>query len=395
METVSRFFNPPEDSFFLFGPRGTGKSTWLKSNYPDAHWVNLNNPDEYRELSARPERLRNLLDGRKSGDRKVVVIDEGQKLPEILGLIHALIEEKKGWQFILTGSSARKLKRTGIDLLAGRAVLRSFHPFLASELGAFFSLEQALKTGCLPLVCAAKRPDEVLATYIGIYMSEEVKMEGIVRNIGGFSRFLEAISFSQGAVLNVANVARDCQVGQRTVVGFVSVLEDLLLSFRLPVFSRKAVRALVAHPKFYFFDAGVYRSIRPTGPLDNPSEIDGATLEGLIAQHLRAWAALRGKRTDLFYWRTRAGSEVDFIVYSEDVFAAIEVKNTDKVRSDDLGGLCAFIEEYPQATALLLYRGRQRLRKKNVLYMPVEEFLARLRPDAAMKDVMAVSNMQF
>ena len=388
MEMVSRFFNPPKDSFFLFGPRGTGKSTWLKSHYPDALWVNLLNPDEFRAFSAHPERLRHVLDGRKQSERKIVIIDEVQKLPEILGLVHSIIEEKSGWQFVLTGSSARKLRRTGVDLLAGRAILRSFHPFLAAELGKSFSLAQALKTGCLPLVCAAGQPQEVLSTYIGIYMNEEVKSEGIVRNIGGFSRFLEAISFSHGNVLNTTNVARECQVGQRTVSGFVTILEDLLLSFRLPVFTRKAGRALVAHPKFYFFDAGVYRSIRPTGPLEKPTEIDGAALEGLVAQHLRAWATLRGKRTDLFYWRTRAGNEVDFVVYGADVFTAIEVKNTDKIRSDDLRGLSAFLEEYPESTALLLYRGRERLKKSNVLYMPVEEFLCALKPNRELVEMM-------
>jgi predicted AAA+ superfamily ATPase len=391
METVPRFFNPPTDSYFLFGPRGTGKSTWLKMHYPDALWVNLLNPDEFRTFSAHPERLRHLLDGRKLNAPKIVVIDEVQKLPEILGLVHAIIEEKKGWQFILTGSSARKLKRTGVDLLAGRAILRSFHPFMASELGKFFTIAQSLQTGCLPLVCAANQPQDVLSTYIGIYMNEEVKTEGIVRNIGGFSRFLEAISFSHGNMLNVSNVARECQIGQRTVSGFVSVLEDLLLSFRLPVFTRKAQRALVAHPKFYFFDAGVYRSIRPTGPLEKPAEIDGAALEGLVAQHLRAWATLRGKRTDLCYWRTRSGNEVDFIVYGADVFAAIEVKNTDKVRSEDLNGLGAFLEEFSESNALLLYRGRERLKKNNIVYMPVEEFLLALRPDTELSQIITGS----
>ena len=171
------------------------------------------------------------------------------------------------------------------------------------------------------------------------------------------------------------------------MAGFVSILEDLLLSFRLPVFTRKADRALVSHPKFYFFDAGVFRSVRPIGPLDNPSEINGAALEGLVAQHLRAWGALRRKRTDLFYWRTRAGNEVDFVVYGADVFAAIEVKNTDKVRSTDLSGLNAFLEEYPESTAILLYRGSKRLKKNKVLYMPVEEFLLGLKPNTELKEI--------
>jgi predicted AAA+ superfamily ATPase len=387
MESITRFFNPPSDeSFFLFGPRGTGKSTWLRSHFPKALWVDLLEPKTFREISARPERLRDWMTGLKAEASKVIVIDEVQRLPEILNLVHSLIEEKNGWIFALTGSSARKLKRTGIDLLAGRAILQTFHPFMASELGPAFNLNVAIAHGLLPLVVASKQPARKLSSYISLYINEEVKMEGLVRNIGSFSRFLEAISFSHGSVLNASNIARECQVGQKTVEGYISILEDLLLSFKLPIFSKRAGRELSSHPKFYFFDAGVFRAIRPRGPLDKPSEIEGGAVEGLVAQHLRAWASHQESRNDICFWRTRSGNEVDFIVYGTQEFSAIEVKNTTVVRSDDLRGLHAFREDYPESKQLFLYRGSERMRYHDILCIPLSDFLMNLRPGKSIMD---------
>ena len=217
------------------------------------------------------------------------MIDEIQKVPELLTVVHRLIEEKRGHTFILTGSSARKLKRAGTDLLGGRALLRSMHPFLASELGERFRLEEALQQGLLPLVYSSLNPVDTLRSYAALYLREEVQMEGLVRNIGNFSRFLEAISFSHASLLNLSNVARECMVERKVVEGYTGILEDILLGFRLPVFTRRAKRGLAAHPKFYLFDTGVFRSLRPRGPLDMPEEIGrasagracGATPEGL------------------------------------------------------------------------------------------------------------------
>ena len=175
-----------------------------------------------------------------------------------------------------------------MDLLAGRVLLETLHPFLAAELGSQFSLEQSLRLGLLPLVLAAKEPEETLKSYVSLYLREEVQVEGLVRNIGSFSRFLEAMTFSHASLLNTSEVARECQVGRKAVDGFVEILEDLLLGFRLKVFTKKAKRNLVQHPKFYYMDAGIFRSLRPKGPLDAPEEIAGASLEGLVAQQLRA-----------------------------------------------------------------------------------------------------------
>jgi len=378
MEFLLRFFDPPEQSFFLFGPRGTGKSSWIEHAYPNALVVDLLKPEVYREMSARPERLAQLV--LANLDRSLVVVDEVQRVPELLSVVHDLIERQHGLQFVLTGSSARKLRRGGVDLLAGRALYRTMHPFMAAELPNF-SLEAALVDGLLPVVVAAPRPAEVLKAYATLYLDEEVRLEGWARNVGNFARFLESVSFSHAAVLNVSNVARECQVERKTVAGYIEILEDLLLSFRVPVFTRRARRKTSIHPKFYFFDAGVYRSLRPRGPLDRAEEIDGCAFEGLVAQHLRAWIAYSGRNCELFYWRTRAGTEIDFVVYGEDGFWAIEVKNTAAVRSKDLRALKSFRDDYPECELIFIYRGDQKLLIDGVLCVPGDDFLRNLRPE--------------
>lgn len=381
LESTRRFLQEPGRSFFLFGPRGTGKSTWLRATFPDALYVDLLRSDTYRQLQTRPERLLELV---RSGPRSTVVIDEVQRVPELLSAVHLLIEERKELRFVLTGSSARKLKRTGVDLLAGRASSKAMHPFLASELGDRFRLDDALRLGLVPLVLGDARPEEALAGYVSLYLQEEVQAEGLVRNVGSFARFVEAVSFSHASVLNVANVARECEVERRTVENYVTVLEDLLLAYRLPVFTKRAQRAMAGHPKLYLFDIGVFRSVRPVGPCDRPDAIEGAALEGLVAQHLRGWLAYRGNRDTLHYWRTRSGVEVDFVLYGPDTFAAIEVKNATRVRPDDLRGLKAFRADYPECRTTLLYRGPDKLQIDGIRCLPVEAFLKALHPEAAL-----------
>ena len=251
MEFMSRFFRLPNKSFFLFGPRGTGKSTWLRHELPDAVFVDLLKPEVYRELQARPERLREIAKG--SPRDRTVVVDEVQRVPELLSVVHEAIEQPGAPRFVLTGSSARKLRRGGVNLLAGRASLRTLHPFMSAEL-AEFRIEDALRFGLLPLVVAAEEPEDTLRSYAALYLEQEVQLEGWARNIGNFARFLESISLSHGAVLNVSNVARECQIERKTAAGYVEVLEDLLLGFRLPIFSRRAKPRTDAYPKFYFME---------------------------------------------------------------------------------------------------------------------------------------------
>lgn len=309
-----------------------------------------------------------------------MVVDEVQRLPVLLDVVHALMESEPGRRFVLTGSSARKLRRAGVNLLAGRAAYRTLHPFMLGEL-PHCGLDPALELGLLPLVQRHSNPTDALRAYAALYLREEVQLEGMVRQIEDFARFLEAMSFSHGTVLNIANVARECQVERKTAAGYLQILEDLLLGFRVPVFSRRAQRAASSHPKFYYFDSGVYRSLRPRGPLDRPEEIGGAALEGLVAQHLRAWIAYRnGSPVELYFWRTRGGTEVDFVLYGEDGFWAVEVKGSAQVRPQDLRGLRTFGQDYPEASRLLLYRGQERLRFGDVLCLPVDSFLRTLRP---------------
>jgi len=370
---INRDLESVEGSYFLFGPRGTGKSTWLKMVYPHAVVIDLLKTDVFRRFQAKPERLAETVKGYPSA--KIFVVDEIQKIPPLLDIVHSLIEEHADRSFVLTGSSARKLKRGSADLLAGRAAKLTMHPFVAHELGAAFDLERALTFGLLPVVHQTGNPKAALSAYIDLYLREEIQQEGLVRNLGPFTRFLEAVTFSHGSQLVSSEISRECGVGRTTVDSYLKILFDLLIAETLPVFAKRAKRALVAHGKFYFFDTGVFRALRPKGPLDRPSEIDGAALEGLVYQHLRAWLDYAGVRDGLYFWRTVSGLEVDFVVYTPSSFLAIEVKNSDRVDRSDFKGLKAFREDFPEARTILLFRGDMRYEEEGVLVMPVGEFL--------------------
>jgi predicted AAA+ superfamily ATPase len=281
----------------------------------------------------------------------------------------------------MTGSSARKLRRGGVNLLAGRALLTHFHPFMAAELGPNFSLDAALRNGLIPLIVSANAPGKTLATYITLYLKEEVKEEGLVRDIGAFARFLEAISFSHGSILNLSNIARECHVSRKVVENYVSIIEDLLLGYQLPVFTKRARRAMTAQPKFYLFDAGVYYHLRPKGPLDSPDEVGGMALEGLVLQHLKAWCDYSDDQVRCYFWRSRGGSEVDFVLYGEHHFHAMEVKNAKQVHPKSLKSLKAFLSDYPEASVMLLYRGTEKLMVDGIPCWPVDDFLTQLNPN--------------
>ena len=379
MTFTQRHFLPPDDHFFLFGPRGTGKSTWLRACLPDAYIVDLLDDVTWRQHLADPDYIKALVKANPESTR--FIVDEVQKAPKILNSIHTLIEEYKGHQFILTGSSARKLRRGGVNLLAGRALLCHLHPFMASELVDKFELTDALKNGLIPLITTAADPGQKMAAYLRLYLNEEVQAEGLVREIDTFARFLESISFSHGAVLNVSNIARECQISRKSIENYLSIMEDLLLAYSLPVFTKRAKRAMTTHPKFYLFDTGVFQHLRTRGPLDSVHEIDGIALEGLVLQHLKAWSEYSNGNTQCFFWRTKAGTEIDFIIYGERHFHAIEVKNAAHVNTKHLRALKTFCHDYPEARPLFLYRGKDKLLIDGITCWPVDEFLRKLIPD--------------
>jgi len=372
----SRFIHPPKGkSFFLFGPRGTGKTTWVKSAFPKAVYIDLLEAELFNDLTANPQRLSNFI---PPDFNDWVIIDEIQRIPDLLHEVHRLIEIKK-YHFILTGSSPRKLKRKGPNLLAGRALTLSMHPLSVAELGDDFRLDHSLRYGQLPSVYTEADPKKYLEAYVKTYLEEEIRQEGLTRNLSAFARFLEAASFSQGSVLNISSVARECHVERKVVESYFSILEDLMIGHRIPIFSRKAKRRLIVHPKFYFFDVGVYRTLRPMGPLDAPEEVDGIALETLFLQELIALNSAFDFGYRIFYWRTSNGKEVDFVLYGPKGLLSFEIKRTSRITSAMLGGLKSFLADYPMAKAYFLYSGNRRMHEGKIEIVPLLEILKNLK----------------
>ncbi len=367
---------PSKASFFLLGPRGTGKSTWFRATFPHAATFDLLDYSVYGELLAHPDRLEALV---LASGSTTIVIDEVQRLPSLLDEVHRLIEKRR-WRFILTGSSARKLRRGGVNLLAGRARTLAMYPLTAVELGGAFDLKRSLTLGQLPSVYVDDDYEHYVRSYVGTYLREEVQAEALTRNMEAFSRFLGAASFSQASQLSVSSVARDVGISRKTVEGYFDLLDDLLLAVRLPVFTRRAKRAVTSHPKFYYFDAGVFRALRPKGPLDAVEEIDGSALETLVMQELRATNANLDLGYEIFFWHTRDHQEVDFVLYGQRGLVAIEVKRSGFYRDADLASLRLFKGDYPAARCLLLYGGSRAYEVDGIRVMPVDAALRTL-PD--------------
>ncbi len=367
----TRLLKPPKDrSFFLFGPRGTGKTTWLKNAFPDALYFDLLDSETYNDFLARPNRLDTLI---PPSWKNIVVLDEVQRVPALLHEVHRLIEKRK-LRFALTGSSARKLKKGDVNLLAGRALTLTMHPLTSRELGTDFNIKHLLTYGHLPSTFFGEDPAKYLESYVTTYLREEVQQEGLTRNLGSFTRFLETASFSQGQLLNISEVARECAVHRKVAEHYFSILEDLLIAERISVFTKKAKRRTVSHQKFYFFDVGVYRTLRPRGPLDTPEDIDGAALETAVYQEIRALNQYFNCGYRIHFWRTQTGNEVDFVLYGERGIHAIEVKRSARVTPDALRGLSVFLEEYPSAKSYLVYGGTREYYEGPIKVIPIDRF---------------------
>jgi uncharacterized protein len=361
-----RLFNLPlnqHDSLFIFGPRGTGKTQWLKSHLKPHDYIYFDLLDAltFRQLHAFPERLREKI---KPDFNGWIVIDEIQRCPQLLDEVHRLIEHENE-RFILTGSSARKLKQSGVNLLAGRAIRYNMYPLVIQELQSAFELQHALTLGMLPATYTYSDPAGYISTYVDTYLREEVQQEGLTRNMSAFARFLEVASFSQGSIVNATEIAREVGIDRQVVQNYFSILNDLLLSHHLPAFTKRAKRRLITSEKFYYFDAGVYYHLRPKGILDTPSEIEGAALETLFYQSILAIIDYYKTGHEMYYWRTSNGIEVDFIAYGQNDLLAFEIKHTKNISQKMLTGLLKFKEDYSLAKLYFLYMGSETLHFKN------------------------------
>lgn len=363
-----------KNSYFIFGPRGTGKTHWVQRAFTDAIYIDLLNSEVFRRLSSNPNHLDKML---PPNCEQWVIIDEIQKVPALLNEVHRLIENEN-IKFILTGSSARQLRKKGVNLLAGRALIRYMHCLTSYELGDDFDLASVLNHGLLPKTINSNQANDYLQSYVTTYLKEEVLEEGLSRQIGDFNRFLEIASFSQGSLLNMSQIAREVGINNKTVVSYFNILEDLLIGFKLPVFTKRSKRRLVSHPKFYFFDCGIYNILRPKGLLDRPSEINGAGLETIFIQHLRAYNDYFSLGYQFYFWRTSNQTEVDFVAYGEKGLFAFEIKHSNKVNRKDLSGLKSFASEYPMAKLFLIYTGDWPEYHDEIRVLPMVDALSKL-----------------
>lgn len=363
-----------KQSFFLFGARGSGKSFLLRHKLPNECYFDLLDARIYTELLAMPARLQQRIPKKNYQEKNsFIIIDEIQKIPALLDEVHRLIENYN-LNFILTGSSARKIRQQGGNLLAGRALTRYLHPLTSIELNNDFNLIKSLKYGHLPGSILADNPEDFLFSYVATYLKEEVLAEGILRNIANFARFLESASFSQASELNIANIAQDCSLNRKTASDYFQILEDLLLAQRIPIFCNRAKRKLSTHPKFFFFDVGVFRHLRPQGILDSKEEIDGAALETLVWQEIRALNDYLNTNYQISFWRTHSKLEVDLILYGPKGFFALEIKRADRIRSGDLDSLKAFLQDYPQAKAIVVYTGTRNYHDGDIEIVSIENW---------------------
>ncbi len=365
----------------LLGPRQVGKSTLLGSLEPDLT-LNLASLTTFREYVAHPERLeRELLAARSS--TRTVFIDEVQRVPALLDGIQAIVDSQpRRFRFLLSGSSARKLRRGHANLLPGRIVLHHLHPLLARELGEDFDVSRILAHGSLPGIYADPDPESrasTLRSYVDAYLREEIQAEALVRDIGGYSRLLDLVAASSGRVINLHALSRDAGIGYETARRYLDVLEDTLILFRVPAWSGSDRASFVVHPKILFFDLGVRNAILRR-PLDRPLDDErGLLLEHLVGLELRRREGTLWPEARLQHFRTRQGAEVDFILAVGRELWAIEVKASHHVDARDLKGIDAFVERARRVTRrIVLFLGPRRQRLGKVEVLPVEEFLAEL-----------------
>jgi predicted AAA+ superfamily ATPase len=372
-------------SVFLFGPRQTGKSTWLLKNYPDALYINLLSKAVFDDYSMKPNALESDIElFKRKNNSNIIIIDEVQKLPTLLDEVHNQIEKNKSLRFILTGSSARKLKRHGANLLGGRASWRDMFPLvypeIENQLKNQSDLEMRLLTGGLPSVFESTAPMDDLEDYVTLYLNEEIKSEGLVRQFEGFNRFLLTAALSNGKQVNFTEVGNDAQIPPRTVHDYFKILEDTLIGFMLEPFKKTISRKAVSTSKFYFFDTGVVNALLKRSLLKMGTPEAGDLFEHFVILEVRAYVSYKNKKVELNYWRSTSKLEVDLVISDKNFLIAIEIKSKSYLQPKDYKGLDALEEEFPEIKKIVVFNeGRQFIdTQKNIEFIPILSFLKML-----------------
>ena len=371
-QRLLNFEDENNDSLFLWGARQTGKTTLLQMAFPKCRYYDLLRASDFERFFRHPNLLSEDLE--TFGSKDTVVIDEIQKVPQLLDEVHSLIQ-RKGIRFILSGSSPRKLKRYGANLLGGRAGKVQLYPLVSAEIPDF-DIVRAVNNGMIPRHYMVANPWERFRAYIGVYLNEEIREEALSRNLQLFSRFMEVAAQSDGEILVYKNIAQDCGIDYRTVKSYFEILEDTLLGYLLPAFTLSKKRKAVASPKFYYYDVGIANYLMGRKSMQLGSDDFGHAFEHLIVQELMAWIGYHRSDEKLSYWRTSNGYEVDVVVGEARV--AIEIKSCREVMSRHLKGLKAFSEEFPRCKLIVVSFDCYRRVSSNVEIIPVQEFLSDL-----------------
>lgn len=371
-ERIQKILDIQDDSVFLWGARQVGKSTLVKKLFPDAKIYDLLKSDEYSRLLRRPQLLREEL--MSYDETNVVVIDEIQKIPALLDEVHWLIVNR-GIRFVLCGSSARKLKRVGTNLLGGRALPVMLFPFVSAEIPDF-DLFRAINNGMIPRHYMVQNPQKRLEAYIGVYLKEEIQEEAVVRQLSSFNRFLDVAAQCDGEMINYTNIAQDCGVSATTIKEYFNILEQTLIGYMVPAFTLSKKRRAITTKKFYYFDVGVVNYLLNRSNL-LPGSIDfGHAFEHFMIQEIIAYLSYNEKKEKLSYWRTSNGYEVDAII--GDARVAIEFKSSEEVQSKHTKGLKAFEEDFPDAKKIIVSLDRNKRILNGIEIIPAMEFLQML-----------------
>lgn len=364
-----------KESLFLWGARQTGKSTLLKTLYPNAIWFDLLKSDVFKRYQTNPAQFRETI--LAAEPNSIVIVDEIQKVPALLDEIHWLMVNHPV-QFILSGSSPRKIIRAGSNLLGGRALRYELFPLIQSEVPDF-DLAKALNNGLLPRHYLAENPKKLIDAYIGNYLKDEIIAEAKIRNINAFAQFLEAAAFSNGEMVNYSNIASECGVSYHTVKDYFQILIDTLIGRFVPSYQKKPKRRVILAPKFYYFDIGIANHLLKRGKIEIGSESFGNAFEHFIYQELYAHSHYSDQQYPISYWRTTSQIEVDFILGDHEV--AIEVKGTENVQSRHIKGLKSFSEEYKVKKLIVVSNDPYERKMGDILVMPWKIFLEKLWAD--------------